>query len=216
LVSHTFTLSMARRKTSTVPVAARSLGGSRQRGPRGAGSMRIPRDLHASPQGSRSNGLVPSVVIPAYTRKVLFPLTAVSSVDPFVNSQDLLTMEGRTAGYTSGRFRSVSPISAEVWGPDGSRASDAADLGIGLKLASTLGSVGDNKLSMELVSTDYGVSGASRPSARGTFGRNVAGEWYTPSDGQADMLVRITNGLGVDLTKDQLVGVLVGITARFR
>lgn len=148
-------------------------------------------------------------VIPQYTRKVLFSLSNVSSTDPTVAYSDLLSVEGKTAGYTAARFKAARVIAVGVWKTNQNDPthpnSDDSSVGLWLK-------EGPSEDAYAPVGYDVGTWGAESAAVKASAGLYLSSAW--DSTGSTFMQVRTIGGSPVDSA--DFSKIWVEVTASFR
>lgn len=149
-------------------------------------------------------------MVPQYQRRVLFDLGNVSTTDPTVNYNDLLLVEGKTAGYTVARFQSARIIGVSVFGKTtGTGVSGNIDGGVGLQLRE-----GEPATAFVPIGMDVGGGGVARANVRVGAGAFLSQKWQSGSDA----FMRVTDAAGVPLSSasNNFFGYTIEVTAAFR
>jgi hypothetical protein len=148
-----------------------------------------------------------TVVVPQYVRRVLFRLQDVSTTSPTITYRDLLSQEGKTAGYATPRFKAARVMGVAVW-----REAHYADASA--PVTATVGlwlREGPAEDAVAPVGYDVGTVGAAQANVKA-----LAGVWLSTAwDSTTTAFVQVTDGFGNPLVSP-FVDVTLEVTAAFR
>lgn len=145
-------------------------------------------------------------VVPQYVRKILFVLSSVSTSNPTVAYSDLLSVEGKTAGYTAARFKSARVMAVGVWRTNSEASANDSDSSVGLWLRE-----GPAEDAFAPVGYDVGTWGAESACVKARAGEYLSSVWDNTGT-----FAQVTLLTGSPLPSDSYGQIYVEVTAAFR